>query len=195
MHKFFSAISVIIERVIFDKIYSFLFLLILRLRGMRGGQGLSVHGSVRLRGWLCEIEMGKNVVFHKGVNIVVSRNSKLIFKDKSWISYNSVIIASTGTKTIIGENTMFGGNCTIVSADHDICDVPSLRETGHIVGDIIIGDNCWIGANCVITKGVTIGNGAIIGAGSIVTKDIPPYTIAVGAPARVMKNRELKSLI
>ena len=67
----------------------------------------------------------------------------------------------------------------------------SLRDSGHVVGNIIIGDNCWIGANSVITKGVSIGDGTIIGAGSIVTKDIPPMSIAVGAPARVIGYREL----
>ena len=83
----------------------------------------------------------------------------------------------------------------IVSADHDIRDNISLRDSGHVVGDIIIGDNCWIGANCVITKGVVIGNGTIIGAGSIVTKDIPPMSIAVGAPAKVISKRVLKDEI
>ena len=70
-----------------------------------------------------------------------------------------------------------------------------MRESGHVGGDIIVGDNCWIGANCVITKGVTIGDGAIIGAGSIVTKDIPAMTIAVGSPAKVVKKRNIKNAI
>lgn len=163
----------------------------LKLRGMQGGRGFKVHTGVKFRGWLCEIEMGRGVNIHNGCNIIVARGAKLIFKDRAWISYNGVIIASTGTITSIGKNTMFGGNCTIVSADHDISDVPSLRDSGHKVGDIIIGDNCWIGANCVVTRGVTIGEGSIIGAGSVVTKDIPPYSIAVGTPARVIKERVL----
>lgn len=54
----------------------------------------------------------------------------------------------------------------------------------------IIEDNVWIGANCIIMKGITIGEGSVIGAGSIVTKDIPPYSIAVGVPAKVIKNRQ-----
>lgn len=84
---------------------------------------------------------------------------------------------------------MIGGNCNIISADHNIRNKLSLRESGAVVGSITIGDNCWIGANCVITKGVTIGDGAIIGAGSVVTKDIPSLAIAVGCPARVIKYR------
>lgn len=168
---------------------SFFILLSLKCRGMKGGRGLFIHSSCVFRDWICNIEMGRGVNIHRGANIIVSRNSKLIFKNRSWISYNAVIIASAGTTTIIGENTMIGGNCNIISADHNIRNKLSLRDSGAVVGSITIGDNCWIGANCVITKGVTIGDGAIIGAGAVVTKDIPPLGIAVGAPARVIKYR------
>lgn len=52
-----------------------------------------------------------------------------------------------------------------------------------------IGNDVWLGANCIIMQGVTVGDGAIIGAGAVVTKDIPPYAIAVGVPAKVVKYR------
>lgn len=54
---------------------------------------------------------------------------------------------------------------------------------------VVIGHDVWIGINCIIVDGVKIGNGAVIGAGAVVTKDIPPYAIAVGVPARVVKYR------
>lgn len=54
----------------------------------------------------------------------------------------------------------------------------------------VIEDNVWMGANCIVMKGVTIGEGCVIGANSVVTKDIPPYSIAVGSPAKVLKNRK-----
>lgn len=54
----------------------------------------------------------------------------------------------------------------------------------------VIEDNVWLGANCTVMKGITIGEGSIIGANSVVTKDIPPYSIAVGSPAKVIKNRK-----
>lgn len=56
----------------------------------------------------------------------------------------------------------------------------------------IIMDNVWIGAKCVIMRGITIGEGAIIAAGSVVTKDVAPYTIVGGIPAKVIKEREVK---
>jgi len=56
-------------------------------------------------------------------------------------------------------------------------------------GRVVIEDDTWIGANTLILKNVRIGEGSIIGAGSVVTKDIPPYSIAVGNPAKVIKQR------
>jgi len=54
----------------------------------------------------------------------------------------------------------------------------------------VIGDDVWIGTRCLIFKGVTIGEGAIVAAASVVTKDVPPYTIVGGNPARVLKEAE-----
>ena len=56
-------------------------------------------------------------------------------------------------------------------------------------GDIVIGNDVWIGYGAVILSGVTIGDGAIIGTNALVTKDIPPYTIAGGIPAKPLKKR------
>ena len=55
---------------------------------------------------------------------------------------------------------------------------------------IVIEDECWIGGGCVVLAGVTIGRGSVIGAGSVVTKDIPPYCVAVGNPCRVIREIE-----
>ena len=65
-------------------------------------------------------------------------------------------------------------------------------------GDTVVGNDVWIGQNVTILPGVTIGSGAIIGANSVVASDIPPYTIAVGNPCRVIKDRfdlETKTLL
>jgi NDP-sugar pyrophosphorylase family protein len=60
---------------------------------------------------------------------------------------------------------------------------------GKSKGKVIIGNAVWIGDSVIILPGVTVGNGAVIGAGSVVTKSIPAYAVAVGNPARVIKNR------
>lgn len=66
--------------------------------------------------------------------------------------------------------------------------VPGVKET-------IIGNDVWIGAKAIIMQGVSIGDGAVIGAGSVVTKDVPPYAIVGGVPARVIRYRFEESLI
>jgi acetyltransferase-like isoleucine patch superfamily enzyme len=56
----------------------------------------------------------------------------------------------------------------------------------------VIGDDCWIGANAVVTAGVTIGKHSVVAAGAVVTKDIPPYSVAVGNPCRVIKRYDIE---
>lgn len=68
-------------------------------------------------------------------------------------------------------------------------DVEDITSAWDRKGDIIIGNDIWIGYEAVIMSGVTIGDGAIIGARAVVTKDVPPYTIACGVPARQIRRR------
>lgn len=94
----------------------------------------------------------------------------------------------------IGRKVVFGPRPTIITGDHRI-DV-----IGHYILDnmdkrpendapVTIEDDVWCGANVVILKGVTIGRGSVIAAGAVVTQSIPPYSIAGGVPARVLKQR------
>ena len=81
---------------------------------------------------------------------------------------------------------MFAPNVSVYTAGHPIH--PDSRNSGYEYGiAVIIGDNVWIGGNAVINPGVTIGNNCVIGAGSVVTKNIPDNSIAVGNPARVIR--------
>ena len=86
---------------------------------------------------------------------------------------------------------LFRSNAYIVPTTHAYKRRDAIiSEQGTRGGDITIGEDCWIGINAVISPGVTIGKGAVIGANSVVTNDIPEYSIAVGAPAKVIGNRE-----
>ncbi len=90
------------------------------------------------------------------------------------------------THIYVGDYTMFGPNVTVATAGHPIS--PELRQKGYQYNaPVHIGKNCWIGAGALIMPGITIGDHTVIGAGSVVTKDIPPNTVAVGNPCRVLR--------
>ena len=90
------------------------------------------------------------------------------------------------TDIFIGDNCMIGPNVTIATAGHPI--LPALREVGYQFNiPVHIGRNVWIGAGAVILPGVTIGDNSVIGAGAVVSKDIPANVIALGVPAKVVR--------
>jgi acetyltransferase-like isoleucine patch superfamily enzyme len=91
----------------------------------------------------------------------------------------------------IGDDAMIAPNVTIAGGNHGFArnGVAMTRQQPTSIG-IVIGNDVWIGANSVITDGVTIGDGAVIGAGSVVTRDVAPYAIVVGNPARLLRFRE-----
>ena len=90
----------------------------------------------------------------------------------------------------IGDDVQIGPKTVIWGRDHGISKERLIREQPHVKRPITIGNDVWIGANVTILKGVTVGDGAVIGAGTVVTKDVPPYAIVVGNPAKVIRYRE-----
>ena len=93
-------------------------------------------------------------------------------------------LISIGEEALIGPNAViWGGNHVFAARNRPI------SAQGNEHRPIIIGDWCWLGANVTVLPGVTIGKGAVIGAGAVVTKDIPPYSVAAGVPARVIRKR------
>lgn len=87
---------------------------------------------------------------------------------------------------IIGNRVQLGPNVSIYSAGHEIS-VLSRIKCVEFGDPVYIEDDAWIGGGTIILPGVTIGKGSTIGAGSIVTKSISPYSVAMGAPAKVVK--------
>ena len=100
----------------------------------------------------------------------------------------------TESQIFIGNKVLFGPHVTIIGGDHRITDV------GRFIYDVVdkhpeddqdvhIEDDVWIGTNTTLLKGVTVGRGAVVAAGALVTKDVPPYAIVGGVPAKVLKYR------
>lgn len=97
-------------------------------------------------------------------------------------------------RIVIGNNLLTGKRVTISDNNHGDSDIDTLKtaplkRTMTTKGPITIGNNVWIGEGVTILSGVTIGDSAIIAAGSVVTHDIPAYAVAVGIPARIMKQQ------
>jgi maltose O-acetyltransferase len=88
----------------------------------------------------------------------------------------------------IGSNTMFGPNVQIYTASHPLD--PIERRGRELGKPVAIGNDCWIGGSAVILPGVTIGDGVVVGAGSVVTKNVEPYVVVAGNPAKVIKRIE-----
>lgn len=88
----------------------------------------------------------------------------------------------------IGNHVIFAQNIVASGLNHTYTDVNKpIHEQAITTSLIVVEDECWIAANVVITAGVTIGKHSVVAAGSIVTKNIPPYSLVVGNPARVIK--------
>lgn len=116
---------------------------------------------------------------------------KLIIKNN--VSITDRCIISAANRIEIGNGCLLGRDTFITDNSH--CENISINELNispherniFSKGTVIIGDNVWTGKNVCIMPNVKIGNGAIIGANSVVTHNIPPYSVAVGSPAKVIK--------
>lgn len=114
--------------------------------------------------------------------------------DVSFGEYTTIL--TTRAKVYLENHIMFGPSVTIVTGNHRINALgkymseinDSMKEEADDE-DIYIKDDVWIGCNAVILKGVTIGEGAVIAAGTIVSRDVPPYAVVGGNPAKVLKYR------
>lgn len=96
------------------------------------------------------------------------------------------------TYTRIGKKVLLAAYVYIVGADHESTrtDIPIIDQPNYSKGGVNIGDGCWLGAKVSVMDGVTIENDSIVGAHAIVVKDIPAFSIALGIPAKVVKNRK-----
>ncbi len=105
-------------------------------------------------------------------------------------SFSGSCVVSAVSSVIIGCEVLLARNVYIADHNHAYSDPGRaiLHQGVTSVGQVVIGDGAWLGQNVVVTSGVRIGRGAVVGANAVVTKDVPDYSLAVGAPARVVKS-------
>ena len=133
-------------------------------------------------------KMGKAVFIDYGTYFRYPRNTEI--GSNVWINRKCNFIGShhvKGTKIVIGNSVTIAPECAFFAAGHDYSQL-TLSDTAK---SIYIKDYVWIGARSTILQGVTIGEGAIVAACSVVTRDVEPYTVVAGNPAKVIKKRSI----
>ena len=125
-----------------------------------------------------KVNIEKNAVF----------SAKVSLGSRSGIGINARI----NGRCVIGNDVMMGTDCVIITRSHrhDRTDIPMMDQGFEEERPVFIGNDVWLGDRVIILPGVHIGDGCIIGAGSVVTRDIPPYSVAAGIPAKVIKDRK-----
>ncbi|MBN1480450.1 TIGR00374 family protein [candidate division KSB1 bacterium] len=135
------------------------------------------------------IALGNEVLLGRGT-VLGTREGFIEIGDFSNIGANCRL--GTTSQIKIGRHVLLAANCYVGGAQHnyDRTDVPIMRQGYDSRGGVTIEDDVWLGMDVKVLDGVTIGTGSVIGAGSVVTKDIPPYSIAMGIPAKVKGSRK-----
>lgn len=130
-------------------------------------------------------------VFQLKKNYVEIEN--IFLGDYTSIGPDCLLLASIKGKIIIKDGTILAPRCKIYTRNHNYdCENIQSIPYDHVqlCSDVVIEEGVWLGESVLVLPGVTIGKGAVIGAGSVVSKDVPPYAVAVGNPARVVKYRD-----
>lgn len=143
-----------------------------------------------------DIELGNHVligaynVFCVASDSSSSSKPKLKIGDGTYIGEQNNIRAAGGS-VFIGENCLISQQVSMIASDHGSTKNELIKLQPWVSkGDIVIEDDVWIGCAAQILSGVTIGKGAIVAAGSLVNKNVPPYAIVAGVPAKIVKYRE-----
>ena len=149
-----------------------------------------VHGDVLAAFQEGRLEVGPQVLFEPNVWLTTGGSGRIRIGAGTFLNL-AVMVASLNLVEI-GEHCMFANGCFVTDGSHrfDDPELPVPWQGFTTKGPTRVGDNVWCGANVVITSGVTVGERSVIGANSVVTRDIPPFSIAAGAPAKVLRRIE-----
>ncbi len=135
---------------------------------------------------------GKNTVIF--LPVFISSPKNVFLEDYTRLQSRCSIVNAPNEKVIIKKYTGIATGVTIITGNHrstvgipHFFLAPSRINDKHC--DVIIEEDVWVGAHSMILSGVTIGRGAIVGAGSMVTKDVPPYALVVGRPAKIIAKK------
>ena len=153
------------------------------------GDGVKIRRGAIIRriGGNSRIHIHEQVTIDSGVNIRTYYDSTLEIGAHTVIGPYTCL---SGGNLRIGQDCMIASHVSVYANNHNFSDPNrKIREQSSSRKGIIIEDDCWLGTGVRVVDGVTIGKGSVVGAGAVVTKSLPPYSIAVGIPAKVIGKR------
>jgi acetyltransferase-like isoleucine patch superfamily enzyme len=157
---------------------------------IRLGNGVRIASQVTLRAntdHAIGVSIGDHSTVHESA-IIAANLGRVSVGKHSWIGPFCLVYGNGDVS--IGDNVLVAAHTSINTVSHHFqrCDIP-INDQGIYCDPVTVEDDAWIGMNAVILQGVTIGKGAIVGAGAVVTRDVPPWSIVMGVPARVVRLR------
>lgn len=149
-----------------------------------------VHGNVLEAMREGRLQIGPHVLLEPNVWITMPGDARVMIGEGTFLNMGAMIAAEQLVE--IGDHCMLANGCFVSDSSHRYDDPnrPITWQGFESKGPTRIGDNCWLGAHVVVTSGVSIGERCVIGANSVVTKDIEPYSIVAGAPAKLLRKVE-----
>jgi acetyltransferase-like isoleucine patch superfamily enzyme len=149
-----------------------------------------LHGNVLEAFAEGRLEVGAGTLLEPQVWLTAPDRARIRIGSGTFLNIGVMVAAVELVE--IGDHCMLANGCFVTDGSHRFDDrsLPVPWQGFTTKGPTRLGDNVWLGANAVVTSGVTIGERSVIGANSVVTTDLPPFSIAAGAPARVLKQIE-----
>jgi acetyltransferase-like isoleucine patch superfamily enzyme/putative methionine-R-sulfoxide reductase with GAF domain len=158
------------------------------------GNGVKIQSGVRLNsGQNSNISIEERANIDRGVDIKAQGNGHIKIGENTFVG---PYVCMAGEHISIGKCCLIGSHSGIYAINHNFGEpTRKITEQGVSYKGIVIEDDCWLGSGVRVVDGATIGQGSVIGAGAVVTKDIHPYSVAVGVPAHVIASRRSSELV